>query len=104
MDCSSNGQNACTSRPQIQVSPSINTNAAASFACRQAGGQTMQRNNTMPNRLAESGNNPLAGLPIAMAYVPMQRWKQTYPLSQGFQRGTIFPELDLPFVMGRCRG
>ncbi|MBT9778807.1 spore coat associated protein CotJA [Clostridium sp. MCC353] len=40
---------------------------------------------------------------LAMAYVPWQQWKQTYALDRGFQRGTIFPELDLPFVMGRCR-
>lgn len=41
--------------------------------------------------------------PIGMSYVPWQQWKQTYALDRGFQRGTIFPELDLPFVMGRCR-
>lgn len=41
-------------------------------------------------------------MPIAMAYVPRQKWCQTYPMEQGFQRGTIFPELDLPFEMGRC--
>lgn len=46
----------------------------------------------------------MSGMPIAMAYVPWQRWKQTYSLEQGLNRGTIFPELDLPFVMGRCRG
>lgn len=41
--------------------------------------------------------------PLAMAYVPWQQWEQTYTLDRGLQRGTIFPELDLPFVMGRCR-
>ncbi|MDD6073407.1 MAG: spore coat associated protein CotJA [Otoolea sp.] len=41
--------------------------------------------------------------PIGMGYVPMQRWRQPYSLEQGFRRGTIFPELDLPFMMGRCR-
>ncbi len=46
----------------------------------------------------------LSGMPIAMGYVPWQKWKQTYSLEQGLTRGTIFPELDLPFVMGRCRG
>lgn len=40
--------------------------------------------------------------PIAMGYVPMQRWSQPSPLDEGFSRGTIFAELDLPFVMGRC--
>ena len=34
---------------------------------------------------------------------PMQRWNQVYDMSRGLTRGTIFPELDLPFVMGRCR-
>lgn len=40
--------------------------------------------------------------PVGMGYVPWQQWQQTYPLEQGFNRGTIFPDLDLPFVMGRC--
>lgn len=41
--------------------------------------------------------------PIGMAYVPWQKWQQPYPIEQGFNRGTIFPELDLPFMMGRCQ-
>ena len=35
--------------------------------------------------------------PIAMAYVPFQQWGETYSLDKGFERGTIFPELDFPF-------
>lgn len=42
-------------------------------------------------------NDPLRGMPVAMAYVPMQQWSQTYNLSDGLSRGTIFPCLDLPF-------
>ena len=38
--------------------------------------------------------------PLAMAYVPMQRWCHTYEPAVGLQRGTIFPELDLPFLGG----
>lgn len=45
----------------------------------------------------------MGGMPVAMAYTPWQQWSQTYPIEKGFTRGTIFPELDLPFVMGRCR-
>ena len=41
--------------------------------------------------------------PVGMGYVPMQQWRQTYNLEQGFSRGTIFPDLDLPFIMGRCQ-
>lgn len=38
--------------------------------------------------------------PLAMAYVPWQRWCETYEPAAGFHRGTIFPELDLPFLGG----
>lgn len=40
---------------------------------------------------------------VGMAYVPWQHWQQTYPICKGFRRGTIFPDLDKPFLMGRCR-
>ena len=39
----------------------------------------------------------LGSLPIAMSYTPMQQWKTTYSAENGLSRGTIFPELDLPF-------
>ncbi len=45
----------------------------------------------------------LGRMPIGMGYVPWQTWGQTYPMEQGFVRGTLFPDLDLPFLMGRCR-
>ena len=32
-----------------------------------------------------------------MTYTPMQQWKSTYSDSVSLSRGTIFPELDLPF-------
>ena len=42
-------------------------------------------------------------LPLAMAYVPAQRWGTTYSAEETLQHGTLFPELDLPFE-GRRRG
>lgn len=36
--------------------------------------------------------------PIAMAYVPCQQWTETYSIEKGLERGTVFPELDLPFA------
>ena len=41
--------------------------------------------------------------PLAMAYVPSQRWRTTYELGKALERGTIFPELDLPFEGGNGR-
>lgn len=40
---------------------------------------------------------------LAMAYVEMQKWQELYEPEQGFSRGTIFTQLDLPFVgEGAC--
>ncbi|MCI8660431.1 MAG: spore coat associated protein CotJA [Lachnospiraceae bacterium] len=74
--------------------PPQNTNPApaSSGGCGCGSGSS----SLIPNK---NGNN----MPIGMAYVPWQTWGQTYSMEQGFSRGTLFPELDLPFVMGRCR-
>ena len=46
----------------------------------------------------------LRDLPIAMAYVPWQRWQNIYDAEKGFCNGTIFQELNLPFEgMGGCQ-
>ena len=57
------------------------------------------RNSDLPDAVMA----PSCGFPVGMGYVPMQMWETTYPLARGFVRGTIFPTLDLPFTMGRCR-
>lgn len=41
---------------------------------------------------------PLQDLPIGMAYIPLQRWQKVYDPAVGFDRGTIFEELDKPFL------
>lgn len=40
---------------------------------------------------------PLGDLPLAMAYVPMQRWTDVSDGEMGLRDGTIFKELILPF-------
>lgn len=40
----------------------------------------------------------IENLPLAMAYVPMQSWKTVYNNDVALNRGTLFPELDLPFT------
>ena len=66
-----------------------------------SGENTGDTDNTMPGK--DFDNMYLGGLPLAMCYVPMQRWNTTYSLQKGLERGTIFPELDLPFLGGRER-
>ncbi len=45
------------------------------------------------------------GTAIAMAYVPWQRWRDLYEPCRALECGTIFAELDKPFLGkgGRCR-
>lgn len=54
----------------------------------------------------ESGStckDSLSQMPLAMAYIPWQKWKDIYETCKGFQRGTIFGELDKPFLgRGGC--
>jgi len=41
-------------------------------------------------------------LPLAMAYVPWQKWQNIYEPSQGIQIGTIFGDLNYPFCERSC--
>ena len=45
----------------------------------------------------ENNCGDLDRFPIAMAYVPWQKWRDIYDEDTAFMRGTIFKELDLPF-------
>ncbi len=54
----------------------------------------------MPDRPEKSlkfSDTKLKDLPIAMAYVPMQKWNEVYSENDALCRGTLFPELDKPF-------
>jgi len=45
----------------------------------------------------------LGKLPLAMAYVPWQYFDKMYEdLEKAYERGTVFPELDKPFLGRRC--
>ena len=46
----------------------------------------------------------LEGYPLASVYAPLQEWKDIYEIELGFSRGTIFGELDLPFLCGEKSG
>lgn len=41
--------------------------------------------------------------PLAMAYVPMQKFTNLYNAADGLRAGTIFKDLDLPFKGGKCK-
>ncbi|MBQ6947155.1 MAG: spore coat associated protein CotJA [Clostridia bacterium] len=39
-------------------------------------------------------------LPLAMAYVPPQKWTIVYDNEEALRAGTLFPALHLPFERG----
>lgn len=45
--------------------------------------------------------NCIDNLPLAMAYVPMQKWNTTYEPETALENGTIFPDLNMPFAGSR---
>lgn len=36
--------------------------------------------------------------PLGMAYVPIQQWKELYDPELAMKRGTMFRQLDFPFI------
>ncbi|MGN1051629.1 MAG: spore coat associated protein CotJA [Acutalibacteraceae bacterium] len=43
--------------------------------------------------------------PYAMAYVPFQPYyDKTYSVTQGFEAGTMYPNLNKPFYGSKCYG
>ena len=53
---------------------------------------------TATNGTGTAGQLPL---PLAMAYIPPQKWTITYDNEDALCAGTLFPALHLPFKRGR---
>ena len=54
--------------------------------------RSMQSSNSMTRRDVRNDKS------LAMAYVPWQTWRDIYDAEKGLERGTIFQELDMPFL------
>ena len=44
---------------------------------------------------------PVDRMAPGMAYVPWQKWEDIYCMEKALERGTIFEQLDKPFIGGR---
>ena len=71
------------------VQPSQSTSQAQSAAC-----GCNRRMDGCPN----THDHFPEDMPIAMAYVPWQKWQDICELREAVERGTIFKELDKPFL------
>ena len=82
--------------------------AAAPYGSAMSPRSTMPAGTVMPwmtwnMSCPNTGVGPLEqNYPAAMAYVPWQQWQDIYEPETALARGTIFPDMDLPFDYGRC--
>ena len=60
----------------------------------------MLREETDDNMEAYCKDSLFEAWPLAMAYVPWQSFRETYEPEDALRAGTVFPELDLPFLGG----
>lgn len=49
----------------------------------------------------DRGTEPVDRMAPGMAFVPWQKWEDVYCMEKGLERGTIFEQLDKPFLGGR---
>ncbi len=61
-------------------------------------GTNMHNGGTTHNELSRFDNVALKDLPLTMAYVPMQSIESTYDENEALKAGTLFPNLDKPFL------
>lgn len=51
-----------------------------------------------PHKESKFNNTMLKNLPLTMAYVPFQQIEGTYDQDEALKNGTLFPNLDKPFL------
>ncbi len=53
---------------------------------------------TVSGKTTSCAATHIDNMAVAMAYVPWQKWMGTYDVDTALAKGTIFPQLDLPFL------
>ena len=61
-------------------------------------GQSSQSCCRQMNGCPDTHDHFPADMPIGMAYVPWQKWQEIYEPCRALESGTIFKELDKPFL------
>ncbi|MFA9376941.1 MAG: spore coat associated protein CotJA [Lachnotalea sp.] len=56
----------------------------------------------MQSTIVPKSCDSLDNLALGMCYVPWQHWNDIYDLDKGLACGTIFRELNKPFLGSRC--
>ena len=67
---------------------------ASNNSCGELGSELLDNHNHCDDDYADKC---IDKLPLAMAYVPFQKFRKVYDAATGLEHGTIFEELVLPF-------
>ncbi len=95
--------NFMTPRERINENLSRRVLSDTSAVCANPGERSYEQNEEK-NSQAHRRSWGLEGYPLASVYAPLQEWRNIYDTELGFSRGTIFKELDLPFLCGERSG
>ena len=63
-----------------------------------ANGGTAGVQNGTPCAPSDTDSGLTGPLPLAMAYVPKQYWRNLYDQTKALMEGTLFEELNFPFL------
>lgn len=91
------------------MNPVMNSNMNANMNMSPATNSNMNANMNMSPVMSSNMNNPMDNemsafppfTPVGMCYVPMQTIKTIYEPEIAHRQGTMFPDLDKPFLGGR---
>lgn len=73
-------------------------------SCPVCPGKSRSSRQEMGSCVAGTGVDPLAGFPLAMAYVPNQPWEGIQEPEAALASGTLFTGLLFPWRPSRCSG
>ena len=91
-------------KPKTKIRPS----QGSSFQLRWGAAASLAQHTAMPQNAEspvchENDTADACQLPLAMGYVPSQKFENLYSHTDGWRRGTIFKDLDKPYEGGCCR-
>lgn len=95
MNCNMNRSNNCNMNRRLNSNMSYNS--SRNIANNSDNECNCEMKSVM-NEGCDRGNEPVDKMNPGMAFVPWQEWKDVYDMEKGLERGTIFEELDKPYL------
>lgn len=91
-------RNACRNMHQTRNSFKNMNNTRNVFERREMNRERCECVKEERNEGCDRGEEPVDRMAPGMAFVPWQEWKDIYDMEKGLERGTIFEELDKPYL------